>query len=330
MNRGKRSMTLNLKSAEGVSVLKRLLRDYDVLVESFRPGVMDRLGCGFAALSNVNPRLVYCAITGYGQDGPYAQRAGHDINYLGYAGVLDIIGESPDRPPVDPGVQIADIGGGASMAAIGILAAVAERARTGRGRFVDISMMDGAMSWLSIHAAAYAMTGITPRRGVMRLSGEFACYHVYRCGDGKWATLGALEPQFWVVFCNAVGLEDLIEKQFDVDAQPEMIARVSQTLSSRTRDEWCALLERLDACFGPVNDMREAFDDPQVRARNMVIDVPLPNGPVPEIGNPLRFGDVDAGPARPAPGFGEHTDLVLREAGYSGDDIAGLRARGVI
>ena len=329
LNRGKRSMTLNLKHPSGVAVLKRLVHDYDVLVESFRPGVMERLGCGYDALSKENPALIYCAITGYGQDGPYAQRAGHDINYLGYAGVLDIIGESPDRPPVDPGVQIADIGGGGSMAAVGILAALAERARTGHGRFVDISMMDGAMSWLSFHAAAYAMTGEIPRRGVMRLSGQFACYHIYRCGDGKYVTLGALEPQFWARFCTEVGLDDLIEKQFDADAQPELIERVTAVLETKSRDEWCAALSDIDACFGPVNDMEEALADPQVRARAMVVDVPVGSGALPEIGNPLKMRGVGFD-ARPAPGFGEHTDSVLRDAGYDDAAIAELRASGAI
>jgi crotonobetainyl-CoA:carnitine CoA-transferase CaiB-like acyl-CoA transferase len=331
LNRGKRSLTLNLKHDAGRDVLKRLARDADVLIESFRPGVMDRLGVGYDALAAENPRLVYCAISGYGQDGPYRDRAGHDINYLGYAGVLDIVGESPDHPPVDPGVQIADIGGGGLMAAVGILAALSERERTGRGRFVDIGMMDGALSWLSIHVQAYTMTGVVPKRGAMRLSGELACYHVYRAGDGKYVTVGALEPQFWRAFCEALGLGELIEQQFASHEQQEaMKATIAEKLATRSRDEWCAELAHLDMCFGPVNDMEEALADPQAIARAMVADVPVPGGSVRAVGNPLKMRGDDALPLRAAPGFGEHTEDVLRASGYGDDDIKSMREAGTI
>jgi crotonobetainyl-CoA:carnitine CoA-transferase CaiB-like acyl-CoA transferase len=330
LNRGKRAITLNLKAPDGVEVFKRLTRDADVVIESFRPGVMDRLGVGYEALSTINPRIVYCAITGYGQDGPYRDRAGHDINYIGFAGVLDIIGEQ-HGPPVDPGVQIGDVGGGASMAAIGILAALAEREQTGHGRFVDISMTDGAFSWLSFHGAAYALSGQIPKRGQMRLSGEYACYRVYECGDGRYVTVGSLEPQFWGALCNALDVPELIEKQFaDHPEQQQVIDRIQEILMMKSRDEWVDALADLDACFGPVKDMREAFDDPQLRARGMVTTVPTPAGPVPAIGNPVRLVGAEQTELRGAPGFGEHTDEVLAGAGYTPDEIAKLRAAGVI
>ncbi len=331
LNRGKRSLSLNLKDERGVAVFKRLVRDADVVVESFRPGVMDRLGVGYEVLSAENPRLVYCAITGYGQDGPYADRAGHDINYLGYAGVLDIIGER-GGPPVDPGVQIADVGGGALMAAAGILAALAEREQTGTGRFVDTSMTDGAFSWLTFHAAAYAFSGIPPRRGVMRLSGEYACYHVYATKDERYLAVGALEPQFWREFCTAIGVAELIETQFvEGEQQDAMIERVAAIIRTRTRDEWVAELEHLDACVGPIHDMEEAFGDPQLRARGMIVQQPVtPERSVEGIGNPLKLVGAPALEPGLAPGFGEHTDQILSSAGLGDEEVAALRADGVI
>jgi crotonobetainyl-CoA:carnitine CoA-transferase CaiB-like acyl-CoA transferase len=330
LNRGKRSMTLNLKHPDGAATLKRLARAADVVVESFRPGVMDRLGVGYDALSAENERLVYCAITGYGQDGPYRMRPGHDINYLGYAGVLDIIGER-GGPPVVPGVQIADIGGGGLMAAVGIFAALSEREHTGRGRFVDISMMDGAMSWLSMHAQAYAITGVIPARGTMRLSGGPACYRIYRTGDDKYVTVGALEPQFWAALCTALGVPELIEQQFAPEEEQDVMhKRLEEIFAAKSRDEWVAELADLDACFGPVNTMAEAFDDPQVRARGMVTEVPTPLGPMTAIGNPLKLVGDSGLPLRAAPGLGEHTDVVLTEAGLAPDEIASLRRAGVL
>jgi crotonobetainyl-CoA:carnitine CoA-transferase CaiB-like acyl-CoA transferase len=311
-------------------VLLRLVREADVLVESFRPGVMDRLGVGYERLSAENPGLVYCAITGYGQDGPYRDRAGHDINYLGFAGVLDLIGPR-DGDPVPAGVQIADVGGGGLMAAVGVLAALHDRHRTGRGRFLDISMLDGAVSWLGMHTAAYSMDGVAPKRGGMRLSGRLACYRVYRCGDGRFVTVGALEPPFWAALCNALGVPELIERQMaPVEEQLEMGRRIEEILSTRSRDEWVRELADLDACFGPVNELPEAFADPQVVARGMLGEVPTDDGPTGAVANPIRAVGEPSAPLGPAPGFGEHTDDVLASVGYTDAEIAGLRRAGVV
>jgi alpha-methylacyl-CoA racemase len=330
LNRGKRSMTLNLKDERGCDVLLRLVREADVLVESFRPGVMERLGVGYERLAAENPGLIYCAITGYGQDGPYRDRAGHDINYLGFGGVLDVIGPR-DGDPVSAGVQIADVGGGALMAAVGILSALHDRKRTGRGRFVDISMLDGAVSWLAMHAAGYFMDGVPPKRGQMRLSGRLACYRIYRCGDGKHVTVGALEPQFWAALCKALGVPELVERQMaPPDEQIEIGERIQEILLRRSRDEWVRELADLDACFGPVNDFREAFDDPQVVARGMRREVPTEAGPASAVGNPIKMVGEPAAPLGSAPGFGEHTDEALATAGYSEEEIASLRDAGVV
>lgn len=322
LNRGKRSMTLNLKDERGVEILRELVSEADVLVESFRPGVMDRLGVGYDSLREINPRIVYCAITGYGQDGPYAQRAGHDINYLGYAGVLDIIG-SAGGPPTVGGVQIADLGGGALPAAIGILAAVNDAARTGVGRMVDISMMDGAFSWLSFHATSLAMGEPEPERGRMRLSGGMACYSIYECGDGRHLAVGALEPKFWKALCDELGEAGFVERQFDEASQDEMRARLSQILGSKPRDEWVAALSHLDACVGPVKSVAEALQDEHVRARGLVLDV----GGRTALSGPLGPPE---GPVAAAPGFGEHTVEVLAAIGRAESDIESLRAAGVI
>lgn len=322
LNRSKRSMTLNLKTPEGREVLARLVEDADVLIESFRPGVMDRLGVGYHALSERNPRLVYCAISGYGQDGPYKNKAGHDINYLGYAGVLDLIGPA-GGDPVIPGVQIGDLGGGALMAFGGMLAALYQRERAGRGAFVDISMTDGAMAWLCFHAQAYFFGDALPQRGAMRLSGGLACYHIYRCADGKHVTVGALEPQFWAALCTALSVPELIPQHLAEDQSP-LIARLEEIFAAKSRDEWVDALGGLDACVGPVNDLEEAFADPQIAAREMVAG----QGPDRVVGNPIRLAG-DQPSYGPAPGFGEHTDDVLNAAGYSPERIAVLREQGV-
>jgi crotonobetainyl-CoA:carnitine CoA-transferase CaiB-like acyl-CoA transferase len=323
LNRGKRSITLNLKSPEGVNILKRLAGAADVLIESFRPGVMDRLGVGYEALRSDNAALIYCAITGYGQHGPYRDVVGHDVNYIGYGGVLSLTGPT-DGPPVIPGVQIGDLGAGGMMAAIGILAALHERSSTGLGRLVDVSMLDGVVSWLSVHAAAFLATGDIPKPGSERLSGGLACYRVYRTGDGRYLTVGALEPQFWSALCSTLGCLDLIETQYGPD-QEGMAGRLQDIFATRTRDEWVQTFEGIEACVGPVNDMAEALADPQVVARGMVAEV---GGTRVGPGSPLKLAAQET--VRPAPGFGEHTAEVLGSIGIPEDELAGLRSRGVI
>jgi crotonobetainyl-CoA:carnitine CoA-transferase CaiB-like acyl-CoA transferase len=327
LNRGKRSVVLDLKHPDGTAVLRRLAARSDVLVESFRPGVLDRLGLGHEALRREHPGLVTCAITGYGRDGPYRDRVGHDLNYLGYGGILGLTGEA-GGPPVIPAVQIGDLGGGGMAAALGIVAALLERSRTGRGRFVDVSMLDGVVSWLSVHAGAYLATGEEPERGRMPLSGGYACYRVYRAGDGRDLTVAALEPRFWAALCTALGLPELEAEQFGPpERQREIADRLQQTLATRPRDEWLAVLEPLEACVGPVNTIGEALDDPQVRHRGMVAEVAgRAVGPA----SPLRFDGASGTASRPAPGLGQHTAEVLSETGFSDHEIAGLRARGAV
>jgi crotonobetainyl-CoA:carnitine CoA-transferase CaiB-like acyl-CoA transferase len=327
LNRGKRSITLNLKDPAGVDLLLRLAARSDVVVESFRPGVMARLGAGWEVLQEANGRLVYCAITGYGQEGPYRDRVGHDINYIGYGGLLGLSGE-PDGPPVVPPVQVGDLAGGGMAAAIGILAALLERERTGKGRVVDTSMLDGVVSWLSIHAGVYLGTGEEPLRGEMPLSGAYACYRAYRCSDDRWVTVGALEPQFWRALVTALGVPGLEHEQYGrPERQREMTEQLQAIFETKGRDEWLAELEGLEACVGPVNTLVEALRDPQVEHRSLLAES---RGATVGPGSPFRFDGEQVQDVRPAPEFGEHTGEVLEEIGMTAAQLADLRSRGIV
>lgn len=331
LNRNKRSITVNLKAPGGRDVLLTLAERADVVVESFRPGVMERLGVGYGAMRERNLRIVYAAISGYGQDGPRSQTAGHDVNYMAYAGALSVMGEEGRRPTI-PALQIGDLAGGGMTAVIAILAALWRRERTGTGDFCDVSMMDGIVSWLTIHAGAFNATHEDPQRELMPLSGLYPCYRVYPAADGYLA-VGALEPQFWAALCEAIERPDLAGDAFAAGTRrDEVIADLSELFSSRTRSEWMQVLGDRDVCVAPVNSFTEAFDDEQVRHRDMVFESELPDGQRwTHVGNPVRLSDAPGDPDRsPPPAMGEHTDDVLRAAGYSDDDIANLRTTGAI
>ena len=331
LNRNKRSLTLNLKSERGRELLLDLCERFDVLVESFRPGVMDRLGVGYEALSERCPRLVYCAISGYGQTGPRAGTAGHDINYIGYAGALAMTGE-PGGPPVVPGVQIGDLGGGAMAAVISILAALHRRTETGRGTFCDVSMADGVLSWLSIHIGARLASDGPTERGAMPLSGAFPCYRVYRAADG-YVTVGALEPQFWNALCTTLGRDDLIEDGYSTGERgAEVIAELDSLFETRTRAEWMDVFRDVDACVGPVNELGEALADGGFRARDMIWSSEVRGaGEWTQLGNPIRLRDAPGETARrPPPALGEHTEEVLAETGLDARAVEALRTDGVV
>jgi alpha-methylacyl-CoA racemase len=328
LNRGKRSIRLNLKEERGREVLLRLVRDHDVLLESFRPGVLDRLGVGYERLREENPRLVYCTITGYGQDGPYRDRPGHDMNYLGLAGLLGLTGE-PDGPPVQSAGQIADVGGGALMAAFGILAALHERGRSGEGQLVDVSMTDGALSWLAMVAGRYFRDGEAPERGGLELAGGIVCYRPYACRDG-WVTLGALEPKFWQAFCAGVGREDLVERQLEPPGS-ETHAEVERIFLERTRDQWQAFADRHECCLEPVLGLGEALDSELFRARGMVVEVEQPGvGAVRQLGVPVKLSRTPGRAEGPGPELGEHTRDALEAAGYSADEVEALERAGAV
>ena len=330
LNRGKRSVRVDLKSPAGRGVLLRLVREYDVLLESFRPGVMDRLGVGYDVLRAENPGLVYCAITGYGQDGPFRARSGHDMNYLARVGLLGLTGAA-DGPPVQAAGQIADLGGGALMAAFGVLAALRERDRSGEGQLVDVSMADGALSWLAMVAARYLADGELPARGGLELAGGLLCYRPYRCADG-WVALGALEPKFWGAWCRGVGREDLVERQFD-GPDSTAHAEVSAIFAERTRAEWEAFAGEHDCCLEPVLGLDEALDSELVRSRGMVAELDQPGAEraVRLLGAPVKLSRTPGDPARaPGPALGADTDAVLTALGYSPSEIQALKAAGAV
>ncbi|HEX8733414.1 MAG TPA: CaiB/BaiF CoA-transferase family protein [Ktedonobacterales bacterium] len=328
LNRGKRSVALDLKRPAGREALLRLAERADILLEGFRPGTMDRLGLGYETLLARNPRLIICAITGYGQSGPYSQRAGHDLNYLGYAGVLGSLAR-PGAPPPVPGPQLADVAGGSLLAVIGTLAALVARGVTGRGQVVDVAMLDGSLAFAPLLAGVALVTGAEPLPGAGPLTGALPGYNIYATADERYVTLGALEPKFWAEFCQRVGRPDLIARQFPRDAaeRDAVIAEVAALFRSRPRAEWLALLANADACVGPVNTLAEAFADPQIVARQVIGRA--------EGGEPMLRSVplLSATPARllgGAPALGADTAAALAEVGYSAAEIATLRDEGVI
>jgi alpha-methylacyl-CoA racemase len=326
LNRNKRSIRLDLKQERGRQALLKLAEGADVLVESFRPGVLDKLGVGYDVLRQANPALVYCPITGYGQDGPNRDRAGHDMNYLGLNGVLGLTGEA-GGPPIQSGAQIADLGGGGLMAAVGILAALQEARRSGKGQMVDISMTDGSLAWLVMEAGRYFGSGEVPQRGNIMLSGGIVCYRPYEAKDG-WVTCGALEPKFWKAFCEGVGRPDLIEHQFEQPGS-EAHAQVAEVFRTKTRDEWKAFNDEHDAMIEPILDLDEALESELVREREMVVSYEQPEMvEIKQLGFPIKLSRTPARIERPAPALGEHTAEVLTDAGYSAEDVRDLEESG--
>lgn len=331
VNRNKKSMKLNLKTDWGRDIFFRLVRQHDVLLEGFRPGVMERLGLGYEALKEENPGLIYCAITGYGHTGPYRDRAGHDLNYLSLAGVLGTIGPK-GGPPVIPGVQIADIGGGAMLAALGILAAYIARQETGKGQFIDVSMLDGSFAWLTVPLGKTLADGEDPKPGDSFLTGRYACYRIYETKDGRHMGLGALEPQFWEAFCKLVNREDLVGYQFaEGEKQTHLISEVSGIFKEKTRQEWIGFLKDTDCCCEPVNSVSEALMDSQLLAREMILEADHPTeGRLKQIGIPVKFSETPGSLRLAPPNHGEHTQEILKGLGYEDEEIGRMEEEGVI
>jgi crotonobetainyl-CoA:carnitine CoA-transferase CaiB-like acyl-CoA transferase len=325
LNRGKRSLRIDLKHDAGREAVLKLVDGADALVESFRPGVMTRLGIGYENLSRRNPSLVYCAITGYGQDGPYEQRAGHDLDYISLTGGQGVTGTAEGELAI-PGFQVADLGAGGMGGALAVTSALLARERDPqrRGSFLDVSMFDGAAALLAPHMANQLAGDDAKGPGRMYLNGGVPCYHLYRAGDDRWMALAALEPKFWRAFCEMVDRPDLVERQFDGDS--EMVAEVGQILAGHTREEWLRLAEGKDVCLEPVNTLAEAAADPQFRARQLLLDV---DGPIPQPAPLVRLPDRHHADPR-VPAYGEDTDAVLAELGYSVGEIEEMRAAGTI
>lgn len=331
LNRNKKSIVLNLKAPEGKDIFLKMAEHADVVIESFRPGVMDRLGIGYNTLKQINSKMIYCALTGYGQQGPYADMPGHDINYLSYSGLLDLQGEQGGRPVV-PAAQIADLGGGALPAALGIMLALFQREKSGDGQFVDISMLDGVVSWLQSVLPNYMAGEKLPKRGESELSGGKACYGVYETKDGRHLSVGALELKFWKAFCTTIGKKNLISRQNSpLREQNQMKAEIQDAISQYTLSDWMERFSGIDACVAPVNNFEEMSRDPQILAREMVQTVERPlRGANRHIGFPIKLSETPGRIRSHAPKLGEHTREVLRNLGFPEDQIDQLKENEVI
>ena len=327
VNRNKRSAAIDLKDDRGRAAFLDLAKGADVVVEGFRPGVVAGLGVDYARLSAANPRIVYASISGYGQDGPRAHAVGHDINYLGYAGVLDQSGAA-GGPPALCNLQIADLLGGAAATAIAILAALFGAQRTGRGRYVDVAMADASLAHNIFALHALDQWGRTLPRGRDLLTGGVPCYGVYGTQDGRWLAVGALEDKFWRALCAAIGRDDLAGGGFAVGTEGERVRReLERVFAGAPLAHWSALFAHVDCCVTPIATLDEALADPQFDARGMV--VARPDG-THAYAPPFKLSDYVFAIRREAPAQGEHTAEVLREAGHSDEAIAALAAAGVI
>jgi alpha-methylacyl-CoA racemase len=327
LNRNKRAIALDLKQPTAVTLIKRLIAadggGYDIVLEQFRPGVMDRLGIGYEALRDVNPRLIYVAITGYGQTGPYKERAGHDNNYLALSGLMSHSGRKTGGPP-PLGAQIADVGGGSLGAVMGLLAAVIHRQATGEGQMVDISMLDMAVAWQAHIAAHYLVGQETPERESWALNGG-SYYDYYATQDGRYLAVGSLEPKFWQGFCAAIGRPDLIGRGLDQtpNNQQAVKAEIAAEIGQRPFAEWTAVFAHLDVCVEPVLTIPEMLAHPQIQARGLVVDVPKPGGGVQkQIAHPIKFSAGEVAYRGTGTAVGAHTAEVLQQLGL---DLSNLK-----
>jgi crotonobetainyl-CoA:carnitine CoA-transferase CaiB-like acyl-CoA transferase len=321
INRNKQHMSLNLKSEKGKQIFLRLIQKADVMLEGFRPGVVDRLGVDYESVQKVNPKIIYCSITGYGQDGPFRDRVGHDVNYLSYAGVLNLIGE-PDRPPSIPGIPIADIAAGGMNAAIGILLALFAREKTGRGQYIDISMTDGMVGFLPLALFFQQLTGQDPRRADALLSHRYACYNTYETADGRFLSIGAVENRFWKALCEHFGVPHYAALQYDDGHRDEILNFMRVTFKRQTLDEWDAELADLEICWGRVQTFSEMLADPLFREREMILELKGRTGEKKAaIGVPVKLSETPGSVRSAAVDFGASTTSILRELGYSEKEI---------
>ncbi|MBB1609579.1 MULTISPECIES: CaiB/BaiF CoA-transferase family protein [unclassified Pseudomonas] len=331
LNRNKRSIALDLKRPEAVEVVKQLVREYDIVLEQFRPGVMDKLGVGYEALKAINPKLIYVSITGYGQTGPYRDRAGHDINYLALAGVASYTGRR-DTGPLPLGVQLADIAGGSLHGVMGLLAAVIHRQQTGEGQQVDISMTDCAFSLNGMAGAGYLACGVEPGMEAQALNGG-SFYDYYRTRDGRWFSVGSLEPQFMQQFCAAIGRPELAARGLSPKAEDQRLLKREIAIEFEKRDfaDWCERFAAVDACVEPMLPLSEAVEHPQIQARRLVTEVPRGDGRSQrQMACPIRFSAGLPAPKHIGVAAGAHSAEVLAELGYSDEQVAALKAAGAV
>lgn len=328
LGRNKKTMFLNLKTGEGKAVVKELVKEYDIVLEQFRPGVMEKLGLGYEDLKAVNPKLIYCSLTGYGQTGPLRDAAGHDINYMSRSGIISQAGRRESGPSL-MNFQIADIAVGSMNSVIGILAAVNYRKNTGKGQYIDVAMMDGCVPFNSLDGAGFLVSGKEPKREGERLNGG-CIYDFYETKDGEYLSVGSLEPQFWSRFCTAIGREDLIEGTVYPPNIDEVKAEIRGILKTKTRDEWVEGFSHYDACVQPVLNLKEALlEDEQVKEREMVVDVKLPlheDVSVKQLATAVKLSECPCEYKFAGYPTGYHTKEVIEQLGM---DYAELKAKGV-
>ena len=330
-NRGMSRALFDLKDDDGRDAFLKLAAESDVVIESFRPGVADRLGIGYDDLRAANPAIVLCSTSGYGQDGPRRDWAGHDVNYLATAGFLDCSGRREDGRPALPGATVADIAAGGMQAAMAIMAALLRRHHTGAGEHLDVSIADGAFAMMSLYVDEYLATGIEPGPGHYILTGRYACYEIYECGDGRHISVGAIEPRFWANLCELLGLPQFAERQMEDGAQDEIRAELSRVFATRTRDEWVELLGPADTCVAPVNTVAEACEDPQTVARHLVAEaVSESDGPFRQAA-PVWAGTTSPdGPYEVREGTVTDTVELLAAAGMSAAEVEALTEKGAV
>ena len=330
INRNKEHMSLNLKTKEGKEIFFHLLQKADVVMEGFRPGVVERLGVDYQSVRKVNPQIIYCSITGYGQNGPFRDRVGHDVNYLSYAGVLDLIGE-PGHPPSIPGVQFADIAGGGMNAAIGILLALFAREKTGKGQYIDISMTDGMVGLLPTSLFFQQLTGKEPQRADGLLSHRYACYNTYETADGRYLSIGAVENRFWMQLCDLLDVPKYTPLQYDDSHRKEIIDFMRKTFKQKTLEEWNEMLADHDICWGRVQSLSEVMEDPLFRQREMVVDIKERDGNTSRtLGVSVKLSETPGSIRTPPVNFGESTTTILEELGYTQEEIKTLEEKKVI
>jgi len=329
--RNKRHMTLNLDKTEAKTILFRLIEDAAVFVEGFQPGVTKRLGIDYDSLQTTFPRLIYCSITGYGQESPYSSLPGHDINYQGFGGMLNLNRRRAEMPVIPP-LQIGDMAGGGMQAAIAILSALVERERTHKGRYIDIAMADGIISMLHIPLFVKKMRGQSPSPSDDFLTGRYACYQVYETQDGGYITIGAFEIRFWNNLCNILGCPQYNDDQFaEGKRRQEILDFCRKTFLQKTRDEWFELLKDQDVCVGKVLELDEVLEDTHTRQRSLIWDWHQPNGKTsPLLGNPIKMSDSQIKLRQNPAKWGEHTEEVLSELGFHTEQIRQLRKDGII
>ncbi len=329
LNRNKKSVTLNLKQPQGVEIFRRLAQRADVILEGFRPGVVDQLGIGYEDIRQLNPRIIYCSLSGYGQDGPYRHRSGHDLNYIALAGALGLTADEQGRPVI-PAAQLADLGG-AMAATIAILAALLARERLGRGQYIDVALLDAALGLLPVAAASVFAGQSLPVGGRFGLNGLFPFYSVYETKDGRYLAVAPLEPKFWQNLCQALGRPDLSDKQFaQGEERQALFDELRRLFLTKSLNEWREILDRADVCCEPVLSLEEALHHPQIAHRQMVVQMTHPDvGDVKFLTLPFKLSETPATIRTPAPRLGQHTEAILRELGYTDEHIRALNKAGV-